>query len=156
MKNHNPGVAVSEDPLHRAARTKPWEAIRIVELKPASRLGHPQIMPDSSDPGTPLPPAPRAAPKPLAPLISPTRFPEDPFLLGGKETLVGVAQREVPGTRFVVAGALVVIHGWCLWAMYRSESSTAGLVLLVCPLHELLGAVLISWLYLVLRQCAKL
>ena len=79
MKNHNPGVAVSEDPLHRAARTKPWEAIRIVELKSASPLlGHPQIMPDSSDRGTPLPPAPIAAPEPLAPLLLPTRFPEDP------------------------------------------------------------------------------
>jgi hypothetical protein len=35
-------------------------------------------MPDSSDPRTPLPPAPRAAPEPFAPPISPTRFPEDP------------------------------------------------------------------------------
>src|SRR3989304_4337025 len=78
MKNHNPGVAVSEDPLHRAARTKPWEAIRIVELKPASPLGHPQIMPHSRDPGTPPPPPPGGAPDPLPPLISPTRFPEDP------------------------------------------------------------------------------
>ena len=84
MKDHHPGVAVSEDPLQRAARTKSWETIRIVELKPASPLGHPQIMPDSRDPRIPLPPAPRAAPKPLAASILPTQFREDPLYLKGR------------------------------------------------------------------------
>src|SRR5271169_957685 len=78
MENHDPRIAVTEDSLQRGVRPKPWEAVRLMKLKPSFLLRHPQSMPDSGDPATPGAPAPRASGSYFGPSNSPTRFPEEP------------------------------------------------------------------------------
>src|SRR5450759_3031598 len=81
MKNDDSRMAVTEDSLHRGVRPKPWEAVRMMELKPTSSWRHSQSMPDSRDPATTLAPAPTAAGSPFGASDSPTRFREDPVYL---------------------------------------------------------------------------
>ena len=78
MKNHDPGITVTEDSLHCGVRPKPWEAVRVMELKPTLPWRHPRSMPDSRDSATPLAPAPRAPGSPFATPTSPTREREEP------------------------------------------------------------------------------
>ena len=80
MKTHDSRMAVTEDSLHRGVRPKPWETVRVMELKPTSPWRHSRSMPDSRDPATPLTPAPTAAKSPFGLPDSPTRFREDPDL----------------------------------------------------------------------------
>ena len=77
------------------------------------------------------------------------------FLLAGTDIFVG-AEGPAPESLFVVMGAApVAIHAWCVWAMFSSHSSTAAIVLVFCPIYEVLGTALFAWLYLILRARAR-
>src|SRR6266705_1482561 len=78
MKDHNPRIAVTEHSLHRGARPKSLETVRVMKPKPSLPLRHPRSMPDSRAPATLLAPAPTEAGSPFGPSDSPTRFREEP------------------------------------------------------------------------------